>query len=81
MAEYFTHKKTEGHQAAFQEWKLKNKQNIWTEKPLVISSMIEHHANIIPWREAGAQVIQIGFDEIGQVNYKELEQTLQKYKN
>lgn len=54
MAEYFNHKKTEGHKAAFEEWKLKNKQNIWTEKPLVISSMIEHHANIIPWREAGA---------------------------
>ena len=57
MAEYFTHKKTESHQWALMKWKKENKRHVWTERPLVISSMIEHHANIIPWREAGAEII------------------------
>lgn len=46
------------------------------ENPLVILGPYEHHSDILPWRESGAQVIEIGEDEAGGPDLHELESVL-----
>ena len=46
------------------------------ENPLVILGPYEHHSDILPWRESGAEVIEIGEAGDGGPNLCELEQVL-----
>lgn len=45
--------------------------------PLVILGPYEHHSNILPWRESGAEVIELGEAANGGPDLVELEQVLQ----
>ena len=46
------------------------------ERPLVLVGPYEHHSNILPWRESGAEVIEIGEAAMGGPDLAELEATL-----
>lgn len=37
------------------------------ERPLVVISRMEHHSNDLPWRESIADVVMVGFDDMGRV--------------
>ncbi|MHA7773461.1 aminotransferase class V-fold PLP-dependent enzyme [Roseibium sp. M-1] len=47
------------------------------ENPLVILGPYEHHSDILPWRESGAEVIEIGEAEEGGPDLSELARVLQ----
>lgn len=47
------------------------------QNPLVILGPYEHHSNILPWRESGAEIITIGEAADGGPDLAELEQVLQ----
>lgn len=46
------------------------------ENPLVVLGPYEHHSDILPWRESGAEVIEIGEAADGGPDLGELEQVL-----
>ncbi|MEJ8474565.1 aminotransferase class V-fold PLP-dependent enzyme [Roseibium algae] len=46
------------------------------DRPLVLIGAYEHHSNILPWRESGAEVIEIGEAETGGPDLVELELVL-----
>ncbi|OMJ81957.1 hypothetical protein SteCoe_17440 [Stentor coeruleus] len=47
------------------------------DPPLVFISIFEHHSNILPWKEAGAEVIFISDNSQGELDLKELENQLE----
>ena len=51
------------------------------EKPVVFLSIYEHHSNILPWREADAEVIFINDDENGMLDLSQLKSELAKHKD
>ena len=61
--------------------KFKNKYTFFTEKPVVILSIFEHNANLIPWRETGAEIIIVPMTKNGDFDYDFLQQKLNLYKN
>jgi selenocysteine lyase/cysteine desulfurase len=46
------------------------------ENPLVVIGPYEHHSDILPWRESGAEVIEIGEASCGGPDLEELERVL-----
>ena len=46
------------------------------ENPLVILGPYEHHSDILPWRESGAEVVEIGEARKGGPDLEELEKVL-----
>ncbi|XP_013390956.1 uncharacterized protein LOC106159276 [Lingula anatina] len=52
-----------------------------TEPPVVFVGPYEHHSNLLPWREKGAQVIRIPETDTGEVDLQNLEQELQSWQN
>jgi len=46
------------------------------DRPVVFIGPYEHHTNELMWREAFAEVVVIGFDQLGQIDITELEQKL-----
>ncbi|MES0879472.1 aminotransferase class V-fold PLP-dependent enzyme [Roseibium sp. SCP14] len=48
------------------------------ENPLVVIGPYEHHSDILPWRESGAEVIEIGEAGEGGPDLQELETVLEK---
>ncbi len=46
------------------------------KKPVVFIGPFEHHSNILPWRESGAEVVEIGEDEICGIDLGALEKEL-----
>lgn len=60
------------HQLNLEKYKLNF--NIYTEKPVVLLTIFEHNANLIPWRESGANVIIIPMTKIGDLDYNYLNQ-------
>eukprot|EP01031_Cornospumella_fuschlensis_P039782 gene39782-48435_t len=50
-----------------------------TCRPVVFVSSYEHHSNLIPWREAQATVVTVGYDVFTGVSLSDLEAQLQKY--
>ncbi|MET1414907.1 aminotransferase class V-fold PLP-dependent enzyme [Roseibium sp. HPY-6] len=46
------------------------------ENPLVILGPYEHHSDILPWRESGAEVMELGEDAAGGPDLRELEAVL-----
>nr|WP_216665492.1 aminotransferase class V-fold PLP-dependent enzyme [Pseudoruegeria sp. HB172150] len=47
-------------------------------RPVVFIGPYEHHSNILPWRESGAEVIEIGEAPEGGPNMAELQDALQR---
>jgi selenocysteine lyase/cysteine desulfurase len=45
-------------------------------RPLVVHGPYEHHSNILPWRESGADVVEVGEAEGGGPDMQELERVL-----
>lgn len=45
-------------------------------RPLVVLGPYEHHSDILPWRESGAEVVEIGEDVAGGPDLQELEEVL-----
>jgi len=45
---------------------------VFTEKPIVILSVFEHNANLIPWRETGANVVLVPMTDDGDLDYEAL---------
>lgn len=52
-----------------------------TSRPIVFVGPFEHHSNILPWREADVDFIQIGVDDQGQIDSEKLTTYLRQYKN
>jgi selenocysteine lyase/cysteine desulfurase/tRNA(Ile)-lysidine synthase TilS/MesJ len=53
-------------------------------EPIVYLSILEHNSNALPWRETGAKIIYINFENknpLNQFDYKELESSLQSHKD
>ncbi|CAI8057898.1 hypothetical protein GBAR_LOCUS31511, partial [Geodia barretti] len=50
-----------------------------TQPPVVFVSPFEHHANLLPWRESGAEVVWIAEDSTGKTDISDLERKLQFY--
>lgn len=50
-------------------------------RPIVFVGPFEHHSNILPWREADVDFIQIGVDSTGMLNTEELTKYLRQYKH
>jgi len=48
------------------------------QKPLVVLGPYEHHSDILPWRESGADVVEIGEDPSGGPDMNELSAVLQQ---
>ena len=59
----------------------KSKKKKTKEKPLVFISIYEHHSNILPWRESGADIVCIKDCESGILDLDQLESELEKHKN
>lgn len=45
-------------------------------RPIVFCSSFEHHSNLLPWRECGADVVEIAYDAQDGVSLKDLEEQL-----
>ncbi|XP_065845865.1 uncharacterized protein [Oscarella lobularis] len=45
-------------------------------KPIVFVGPFEHHSNLLPWREVGAQIIRVDEDCAGNVDVDDLEEKL-----
>ncbi|CAG9313841.1 unnamed protein product [Blepharisma stoltei] len=50
-------------------------------QPIIFLSIYEHHSNLLPWREAGANIVTIGENPDGTLNLEQLEEELKKYQN
>ena len=49
------------------------------ERPVVFVGPYEHHSNLVSWRESIADVVVIGEDQDGRIDYAELERELVRY--
>ena len=49
--------------------------------PLVFVGIFEHHSNLLPWREAGAEIVMIYDNDEGTLDLASLEENLKKYRN
>jgi selenocysteine lyase/cysteine desulfurase len=56
-------------------------QTARTSRPAVFIGPYEHHSNILPWRESGAEIIEIGEAPAGGPDLAELEAELQARKD
>jgi len=48
-------------------------------EPVVLSTLLEHSSNDLPWRFAAASVIRLSIDDEGFVNHEELDRLLSEY--
>ncbi|EKX42601.1 hypothetical protein GUITHDRAFT_73788, partial [Guillardia theta CCMP2712] len=51
------------------------------EAPLVLIGPYEHHSNILPWRESGADVVEVQLNATGQVDLDHLRRVLRQYQS
>ncbi|XP_048589308.1 uncharacterized protein LOC5522122 [Nematostella vectensis] len=49
------------------------------QPPIVFVGPYEHHSNLLPWKEAGAEIVWISQDGQGVVDVNDLDQKLQTY--
>lgn len=52
--QYEQHAQSDFHKRNIEIFKQNNQGKAWTERPIVIMSIMEHNSNVLPWREAGA---------------------------
>lgn len=50
-------------------------------RPVVFTSMYEHHSNLLPWREAGCEVIMISAHPVTGIDLEELRSALKAHTN
>ena len=55
--------------------------NVQDERPVVFVTVYEHHSNILPWREAGCDVVIIEDNEVGMLDLEHLKRELRKYES
>lgn len=79
LGSYEKHSQSEIHLLNLDKYK--HNFNLYTEKPIVLLTIFEHNANLIPWRESGANVIIIPMTKNGDLDYDYLSQQLNIYKN
>lgn len=48
-------------------------------EPVVFLSILEHNSNALPWRETGAKIVYIDFED--EINYAQLEEKLREHKD
>ena len=72
LGAYEKHAQSEIHR--FNLEKFKNNYQVYTEKPVVLVSIFEHNANLIPWRETGANVVIVPMSENGDFDYDALQE-------
>lgn len=48
-------------------------------RPVVFIGPFEHHSNILPWRESGAEVVQIAENAAGGLDMEDLQRNLKLY--
>ena len=79
LGAYEKHAQSDIHKLNLEGYK--QKYTVYTETPIVFTSVFEHNANLIPWRETGATVILVPMTEDGDFDYQFLENNLKKYRN
>lgn len=79
LGAYEKHALSEIHQTNLERFK--ESYTVYTERPIVILSIFEHNANLIPWRETGADVILVPMTESGDFDYDFLQKKLALYKH
>jgi hypothetical protein len=79
LSQYESHAQTEYHQRNVAMHL--QRMEVWTERPVVFMSIYEHNSNVLPWREAGAQIELIPLDEEGQLDFVKMEALLGSYKS
>jgi len=50
-------------------------------RPVIFTSSYEHHSNVLPWRESGADVVPIEYASDTGVSLEHLEQQLELYRD
>eukprot|EP00118_Oscarella_pearsei_P017421 m.172220 g.172220 ORF g.172220 m.172220 type:complete len:899 (+) comp39084_c0_seq8:2372-5068(+) len=50
-------------------------------KPVVFVGPFEHHSNLLPWRETGADIVHIDEDNVGNVDIDDLEEKLKLHES
>ena len=73
------HAQSEMHQHNLEQYKLN--YQVYTERPVVFLSIFEHNANLIPWRETGAEIVLIPMTSEGDFDYDYLQTKLHEYKD
>jgi selenocysteine lyase/cysteine desulfurase len=48
-------------------------------KPVVFVGPFNHHSNILPWRESGAKIVNIGLNKFGLPDLDQLKKELEQY--
>jgi len=79
LAQFEQHAKTELHKRNVEIFR--QKQKIYTERPVVFMSIYEHNSNVLPWREAGALIELVQLTDDGDFDFGHFESLLKKYKN
>jgi selenocysteine lyase/cysteine desulfurase/tRNA(Ile)-lysidine synthase TilS/MesJ len=51
------------------------------EHPVVFLSVFEHHSNLLPWKESGAQVVLVEEDLTGDLDFEDLERKLKEFQH
>lgn len=60
---------------------VKNQYVAYTQRPVVFHSVFEHNANLLPWRETGAEMVMIPQTENGDFDYEYLQNKLNEYRS
>lgn len=50
------------------------------KRGIVLTTRMEHHANLIPWRENAARVDYIDIDRMGRIHLQDIEMKLRRYR-
>jgi len=48
-------------------------------RPVIFTSLMEHHSNDVPWRETIGDTVYVGFDSKGSISLPDLEKKLEEY--
>lgn len=63
------------------EWLASHSNQLLEERPVIFTSHMEHHSNILPWQEGLGDVITIPPGADGSIDPEQLEAQLRLYKN
>lgn len=67
LGAYEKHAQSEIHKINVDNYN--QRRRVYTQKPIVILSIFEHNANLIPWRETGAEIILVPMTAEGDFDY------------
>lgn len=52
-----------------------------SHRPIIFIGPFEHHSNILPWREADVDFVQLGVNAAGGLDLDELRSLLRRFKS